>query len=273
MKVKPRKKWRYPFSMEREYQRFMRDLVKEINTIIQEEMEEIKSIVQEKSLFYKTDGIGDRIINLIKRIKEKIKSNLSERFIKKKLKDIAFKTSYFNLNQFKNIVKSVFAVDIVEFEPWLDDLIDVWIGENVRLIKSIESEYFSEVERIVRQGWQEGVSTKEITKDLNKKFNLSNKRAQRIARDQMGKLNGQVTEYRQRDAGIEEYEWLTCRDSRVRDSHIEREGKIYRWDNPPCDGHPGIPIQCRCVAQPVLNLDKINFYGVKPKRNTTVNIK
>ncbi|MFQ5443539.1 MAG: phage minor head protein [Nitrospinales bacterium] len=47
------------------------------------------------------------------------------------------------------------------------------------------------------------------------------------------------------------YIWRTRRDSNVRSSHAEREGKIFRWDDPPDGGHPGEDYGCRCWAAPV----------------------
>ena len=31
------------------------------------------------------------------------------------------------------------------------------------------------------------------------------------------------------------------------------DGTTQRWDDPPSEGHPGEPINCRCVAEPVLS--------------------
>ncbi len=45
------------------------------------------------------------------------------------------------------------------------------------------------------------------------------------------------------------YIWRTVGDSRTRSEHADREGKIFRWTNPPEDGHPGEPFGCRCWAE------------------------
>ena len=34
-------------------------------------------------------------------------------------------------------------------------------------------------------------------------------------------------------------------------NHWDRDGKIFAWDNPPPDGHPGMGICCRCYAEPL----------------------
>jgi SPP1 gp7 family putative phage head morphogenesis protein len=56
-------------------------------------------------------------------------------------------------------------------------------------------------------------------------------------------------------------------DDRVRPLHADRQGLIFRWDKPPSDGHPGMAIRCRCVADPVIDLDD---YGVEPRAKTYI---
>lgn len=65
--------------------------------------------------------------------------------------------------------------------------------------------------------------------------------------------------FRQQNAGIGEYEWSSSHDSRVRPSHRDFDGHIYSWQGSPQapEGPPGWPIRCRCVALPVIDLDRI----------------
>ena len=59
---------------------------------------------------------------------------------------------------------------------------------------------------------------------------------------------------RQKEAGVTEYIWQTAGDERVRPNHRSKDGKKFKWSNPPADtGHPGQDYQCRCVAEPVLD--------------------
>lgn len=46
------------------------------------------------------------------------------------------------------------------------------------------------------------------------------------------------------------YVWRTRQDGKARDSHAEREGKVFAWDNPPEGGHPGEDYNCRCYTEP-----------------------
>jgi SPP1 gp7 family putative phage head morphogenesis protein len=87
---------------------------------------------------------------------------------------------------------------------------------------------------------------------LRKQFDFTRNRARLIARDQVGKLYGQINAARQQAIGVTHFVWQTSNDERVRDEHEERNGKTYSYANPPDGELPGQPIQCRCVANPIL---------------------
>ncbi len=128
-----------------------------------------------------------------------------------------------------------------------------WTKANVDLIRSIDKRYFDDITKIVREGLESGRSTKSIRAALQQRYQVSRSRAQLIARDQIAKLNGQITEHRQRKAGITEYVWSTVGDEHVRPTHKAHDGKTYKWSDPPANtGHPGEDFQCRCSALPVL---------------------
>jgi SPP1 gp7 family putative phage head morphogenesis protein len=97
-------------------------------------------------------------------------------------------------------------------------------------------------------------------------FNASRAKAALIARDQIRKFNGDLSRVRQQHAGIESYSWDTAHDERVRGnprgiypnarpSHWAQQGKVYSWSSSgaPGLGHPGEPIQCRCLPKPVFD--------------------
>ena len=52
---------------------------------------------------------------------------------------------------------------------------------------------------------------------------------------------------------MQQYQWLTSQDERVRPSHVANSGGLFDWASPPPDtGHPGEDILCRCNAVAVL---------------------
>lgn len=133
----------------------------------------------------------------------------------------------------------------------LMDLRDAFISENVELITNMAEEYKHRIRAAIIENLDRGGTTDELAASLSKIEGMTERRAELIAVDQTGKLHGKMQEFYQRSAGVEKYRWRTKRDNRVRPEHAAREGKIFRWDSPPPDGHPGMAIRCRCKAQPV----------------------
>jgi SPP1 gp7 family putative phage head morphogenesis protein len=58
--------------------------------------------------------------------------------------------------------------------------------------------------------------------------------------------------YRQETLGIDQYIWRTQDDGKVRPLHRQYDDRVFSWDTPPADGHPGDAYNCRCLAEPVL---------------------
>ena len=154
------------------------------------------------------------------------------------------------------------GVDVYRSEPWLAELQKNWVSQNTKLIKTIPTQYLGKVEQAVRAGVLNGTSSREIAKQVKDIYGVTDRRAKIISRDQIGKANAELTQYRQEDLGVKKYRWVTAHDERVRGnpsghypnaipSHYARDGKEFEWDNPPSGGHPGMAILCRCYADPV----------------------
>ena len=151
--------------------------------------------------------------------------------------------------------------------------VDTAVTANVSLIRTIGESHWGRVIEAVTANYQ-GKSFAEgsLTNRLAKIGSISKREAKRIARDQTSKLTTSLSAIRQQDAGINRYTWRNAQDQRVvgnpggkypegnaiHGNHWEREGQEFRWDQPPEDGHPGQPIQCRCSAEPIIDLEELD---------------
>lgn len=149
----------------------------------------------------------------------------------------------------------------VKIEPFIrlsdvQGLLDESVRVNVALINTINTDMKARLEEIIREGFTNQRNQKWLTDQIAAALDITKKRARRIARDQIHKLNAQLTEFRNRQLGVERYIWRTRLDERVRKLHADREGHTFRWDSPPSDGHPGYPILCRCSALAILDPDE-----------------
>ena len=156
----------------------------------------------------------------------------------------------FNANQFQKVMHSVLDVNVFVAEPWLANEMKLFVRDNIALIKSIKSDYLSQVETITYRGMRAGQRHEDIAREVKKRFGVTRNRAKLIARDQVNKFNGQLTQLRQQSAGIEKYRWWSAGDNRVRPRHQERDGNVYSWKDSPI---PGSEISCRCTGAPVFN--------------------
>lgn len=142
--------------------------------------------------------------------------------------------------------------------PGIGRKIDTFRKRNVRLIKSIGQEAVGRVAKKLREAEDKGWHRDRLRKEIQAVADVSRSKADLLARDQVLKLNGQITEERQTQAGIEEYQWSTSSDERVRPMHDDLDGTIQQWDDPPVTNdagdtnHPGGDYSCRCVAIPIL---------------------
>jgi SPP1 gp7 family putative phage head morphogenesis protein len=130
-------------------------------------------------------------------------------------------------------------------------LLDSFIAEHQKLIKSVRREHLSRIDVAVKRGIREGLLQKDIAKDIRHMTDMSKRRAQLIARNAPLQYSGALTKHHQVNAGIKSYIWQSSRDERVRDSHRKYDGEIFGWDN--SGPHPRSEVNCRCDAVPLIN--------------------
>lgn len=165
---------------------------------------------------------------------------------------IAEQVSDFNRRQFHRSMRKAYGIDITKREPWLRSELAAWESRNLSLIRSIPEQYVDRLQGQIVQAVQQGRTSKQVQALIRETYDVPKKRAALIADDQIGKLNGNLTQLRQRSIGVKEYQWRGVLDSRERPEHRAREGQIFKWNSPPSDGHPGESIRCRCSAEAVL---------------------
>lgn len=130
------------------------------------------------------------------------------------------------------------------------------------------------------EGFAKGRTPAAISNEIQRRFDVTKSKANLLARDQVGTLSANLTRTRQESAGVEEYIWSSSGDERVRECHRELNGQKFRYDDPPAMWYmtkhgkvysgrhcnPGEDYQCRCVAKPVFNFDRLNSVAFKEKK-------
>lgn len=153
-------------------------------------------------------------------------------------------------------VQSALGVDITPYMRLSDirEPLDASIRENVSLIRAINADTRAKMEAIMFDAIANRRTKKHVTDAIAAAMGITKKRARRIANDQLHRLSIALTAIRNQQMGIETYIWQTREDDRVRRVHRERNHKVFRWDTPPFDGAPGMPINCRCLSVPIVDI-------------------
>jgi SPP1 gp7 family putative phage head morphogenesis protein len=169
--------------------------------------------------------------------------------------EAAEQTDDFNEAQIRAVTRKLFGISLEAADTGIKKAAAAFSRENVELITTLKKNTFKRIRQEAERGVLAGRPNAQIAKDLREAFGIERRHARLIARDQVSKLNGQLTETRQTALGIESYTWQTSGDDRVRATHRSKNGNVYKWSDPPSDtGHPGQDFQCRCTARAVIPL-------------------
>lgn len=240
---------------------YKKDLVafaKHLNKIVQNELAyDLALLFLPDKADSRTDATGKDIERVIGGIRVKIGRVDTKRIAEAAAGRVAKQVDTINRTQILKQFKSVLGIDITSLNPNVSNRLNEFIAKNVSLIQSIEPKYLADIQRTLEESAVQGLHVSEVQKLIEERGKVSEGRAELIARDQVGKLNGDLTKTRQENLGVDRFKWLTAQDERVRESHQDLEGEIFSWDDLPIvDGEeafPGSAVQCRCVAEPLLD--------------------
>jgi SPP1 gp7 family putative phage head morphogenesis protein len=280
--VKPQR-WLYPWATEARYaatiRAWLRPMKDYVHTYLKENQEEI---LHGDSVDFRADSLSVTRLDAVpgksfKRMVDSLSGWLGQYVpdddesksgspIYMGLGNIADSTFDFNEGQFEKGAKTVLGVEFPVGEDWWPDARDTWKARNYELIQNNMKQYIAQVNDLTEKAVTSGLSVRELTKHiLAIDDKITKGKANLIARDQIGKLNGEITQRRMESVGLSMYIWQTSGDERVRPSHEMIDGALCRWDDSTVysdDGgktwsprpsgavllHPGMDIQCRCTA-------------------------
>jgi uncharacterized protein with gpF-like domain len=294
--IKPQR-WLYPYATEARYAALIRAWLRPMKTYVHSYLKENQeAILHGDSADFTADSAGSISVSRLdavpgKSFKTMINSlngwlaqyvpiddeSKSGSPIYMGLGNIADSTFDFNEGQYEKGAKAALGVEFPVGEDWWPDARDTWANKNYDLIHSDMQKYIGQVNDLTEKAVTSGLSVKELTKQiLALDDKITKSRAEFIARDQIGKLNGEITHRRMESVGLSMYIWETSGDERVRGdpggkypsakpSHWLMDGALCRWDDSTVysqDGgktwiprpsgavllHPGDDYLCRCTA-------------------------
>lgn len=133
------------------------------------------------------------------------------------------------------------------------------IKENVNLIKSIASQYLTDVQGIVLRGMSFGRDVDFVRKELQKRHGVTSRRAKFIARDQCNKATEAIKSSRAQSLGITRARWVHVPGVKTsRRTHQQMDGKEYIIAEGMYDSAVGYKVKpgelpgCQCVNRLII---------------------
>lgn len=171
------------------------------------------------------------------------------------MRNWAIAVEQWHRKKFAGQVLTASGVDLTTLLSPQGDIVETFYESMMALVRNIDDSTRNRVAGVIWRGYQQGTPRAKIAKEIAEQTDIERARAWRISVDQTTKLSARLDQARQEEAGIEEYAWAHSRKLHPRETHVARDGKIFRWDKPPADGPPGTQPFCGCKAQAHLDLE------------------
>ncbi len=141
------------------------------------------------------------------------------------------------------------------------DVMRASVEQNVQLIRSIPQQYLTGVQGAVMRSVQTGRDLSQLTRELQREYGVTRKRAEFIALDQNNKATSAMQKVRQTELGITKGIWMHSHAGKEpRPTHLANDRKEFDitkgWFDPDPRVRrrimPGELIRCRCTWKPVV---------------------
>ena len=257
-----------------------RDVLPQVPAIVQAAPRAIREI-QDGRVSQRQDQFQERLLAVIRGVTVTAGTLID---VEKVFEDAAGDVNERNRRQTNQTFQSVVGVRPLISEPWLADLVRDFVLRNSALITQVSEDYMRQVGEVISEAVRSGQRAEQIEGELRRRFIRTEgaekgadsaklkRRMRLIARDQVASLNSDITKTRQTQLGVRRFIWRTAKDERVRGPQVSRggatiggkypnarpahttlEGQIFDWRTGANGLFPGRPINCRCVAEPVLD--------------------
>ena len=124
--------------------------------------------------------------------------------------------------------------------------------EQAKLVTSLSVEWAGRLANELESAVGRGSAPDVLAKILERTNEIAENRAVAIGENETQRWFAAQQQVRYSEAGLDEYVWMSQRDSRVRPLHREYDGRTFRWSDTVQDAPPGSAYGCRCWAEPLV---------------------
>lgn len=246
---------------------YQRELLAEIREMNNDVKSQVLEVINDNPLAADSALAMDaNPVKMVKRALDALARKWVDRFINKALpvSDVLFKKTENAVD--RGLLAAARKEAITINMQWTDAMLEkreAIIAENVSLIRSIPEKYFTEVEGMVYRAVARGGDRKkladEIEANFGKRYGITRRRAEFIARDQVRKATSALSNARQQAAGIKKGIWIhSGGGNEPRKKHVHANGEEFFLDKGLPIGDkgqyvlPGEEPNCGCTWKPVL---------------------
>lgn len=193
-----------------------------------------------------------------------VSTGVAERFVKKAMSSSsnAQKAALIAAGVKPSLIKEAWTVPVVGkqyLSPEAASAMPAMVRENVELITHIGENDVTRITEVLTQGLQEGMDYDALRRELNATNGFDGARAERVALDQINKINQQVQIMNAKSLGCTHARWKHVPGQYTsRKTHMAMDGKTFDLNVGLFDESVGrnvIPGQlpyCRCVSRLIL---------------------
>lgn len=205
--------------IEAEYRGYMQRIVREMAEEVKEGL--IPLIKQNKTRYMGDgkafDGWADDVTVWMDLFRAKWSSFLFRNKVRTDIQRPLSMAESATTSQFLKGINRAVGVDVSGMlsREGIDDYMQSALSENVSLVTNMPEDYIKRIDVAVQGGMRNGLAPTSIARDIQEATGITYRRASLIARDQMAKINSDITRKRSENLGIKYFKWSTSKDERV----------------------------------------------------------
>ncbi|MGN9096382.1 hypothetical protein [Flintibacter porci] len=178
-------------------------------------MEHLPVIIEEYRREQRNDSrldasrnLEDKVRQELQKVAEELEQKLAAFGLDDLVKKIAKLTKTNSLREWKRVCKDTLGIDLMDDYyngDFYEEALRRWVDENVQKIKSIPNDTLGSMREIILDGFRKGRTVTDISKEIQKEYSVTRRKAQALARDQVSSLNAKISQMQQKDAGCSKY--------------------------------------------------------------------
>lgn len=238
------------------------DYAARLVAIVDRMREASRHLVADLPLILRTDSAGWRLDDhpgrrarrTMERVRAEVDQTTNATALEGLAEGFARRVSTHQRDQIARQARAGLGVDVAFRDPRLAEIVPGFVHENVSLITSLQGRTLDGIETLITRAVASGTRADAVAAEIEARWGIAERHARLIARDQIGKLNSQITTERHLELGLTVYRWRSMRDPKVRPEHKIRDGQTYAYNGPgAAPTRPGLEICCRCLEEPVFD--------------------